>query len=202
LINIHFMTNKNFKRIAELLEELPQYADDIKDSLQNTILSKHSYLTLPRILGVALTAGYAIGNESLLRYIRCDAKKFLTDEEAHASKIAVSTLSMMGTYNYFNRQKIHKDLVELPSNLSISNLDNHGIEEDVFSMYCLAAATVNKSLECIEKYTEKLMHAKVPNAAITMIVEISSVFCAISAVLEIKRLRSYEFPIQIREENI
>jgi hypothetical protein len=28
------------------------------------------------------------------------------------------------------------------------------------------------------------------------------VFCAISAVLEIKRLRSYEFPIQIREENI
>jgi alkyl hydroperoxide reductase subunit D len=194
------MINKTFRKIAILIEELPPYAADIKDSLNNIILAENEHLSANDVLGVALTVGYALKNESLLKYIRSDAKKVLSDEEAHACKIAASTISMTSIYNYFIRQKIHKDLSKIPADLSLENLEKHGIDQNEFNMYCLAAAIVNKSPECIEKYSHKLLKAKISTESIIKITSIVSVLCAVSTALEINRIRSFEF--LSREENI
>lgn len=194
------MINKFFRKIAMLIEELPGYAADIKDSLNKTILSNNEYLSANDILGVSLTVGYALKNESLLKYIRSDAKKVLSDEEAHACKIAASTISMTSIYNFATRQKIQKDSGMISEDLSLDNLEKHGIDQNEFNMYCLAAATVNKSPECIQRYSQNLLKGDISLKAITKITSIVSVLCAISTVLEINRLRSFEF--LSREENI
>ena len=194
------MINKSFKKFVTLIEELPPYAADIKDSLNNTILAVNKHLSENDILGVALTVGYTLKNESLLKYIRSDAKKVLSDEEAYACKIAASTISMTSIYNYFTGQKINKDHNQETSDLSLDNLEKHGIDQNEFDMYCLAAAIVNKSPECIEKYSKLLLEAKMTYQAITNIASIVSILCAVTTVLEINRLRSFEF--LSREENI
>ena len=124
----------------------------------------------------------------------------LSDEEAYACKIAASTISMTSIYNYFTGQKINKDHNQVTSDLSLDNLEKHGIDQNEFDMYCLAAAIVNKSPECIEKYSKLLLEAKMTYQAITNIASIVSILCAVTTVLEINRLRSFEF--LSREENI
>ena len=194
------MINKTFKKISALINELPTYAGDVKDSFVNTILSENNYLSANDVLGIALTVGYALNNESLLKYIRSDAKKVLSDEEANACKIAVSSISMISMYNYFSEQKLKPNIKNISANLSDNNLDKHGIDPTEFDMYCLAAATIFKSSACIQKYSIKLEKTGVSAEAINEIIKIVAVLNAVSTVLEINRLRSFEF--LTREENI
>ena len=111
-------------------------------------------------------------------------------------KIAVYCISMISVCNFNNATAIHS---HIHHQLSLNTLKKHGMNDIAFTMYCLAAATTNKFSECINQYINKLLKAKIYNNAIITIIFISPILSVVSTALEIKRLRSYEFSVQIKE---
>ena len=146
-----------------------------------------------------LTAGYALKHECLLNYIRPEAKRYLDNNEANACKIAVSTISMTSMYHNFTKGVDDELIKSMPSNLSLSNLTSHNIDEKDFSMYCLVASIVYGCNYCMNAHIKKLRKHNCSSETIRDIGRIVSVIKAAGDVLEIERMRSYDFIV--REES-
>ncbi len=185
--------------IQSILNQLPQYAYDIDKSLREIFFQDLQTLEKYKLFGIALTVGYALKNECLLNYVRPEAKKYLDHSEANACKIAVSTISMTSLYHNFKQNINDQEIKKMPSLLSFSNLASHNIDEKDFSMYCLAASIINDCKYCMNAHILKLRKYNCSSEIIRDIGRIVSVIKAAGDVLEIERMRSYDFVV--REES-
>ena len=186
--------------IKIMLSQLPEYASDIDKSIREIFFQEPSVLAKYQIFGIALTVGYALKHELLLNYIRPEAKKYLDGNEANACKIAASTMSMISTYHKFSKAIEDDEIRKMASLLSLENLSNHNIDAKDFSMYCLAVAIINGCEYCMNVRIKKLKDSGCSPEVIRDIGRIVSVLKAAGDVLEIERMRSYEFIV--REENL
>ena len=184
--------------IQSILNQLPQYAYDIDKSIREIFFQDLQTLEKYQIFGIVLTAGYALKHECLLNYIRPEAKRYLDNNEANACKIAVSTISMTSMYHNFTKGVDDELIKSMPSNLSLSNLTSHNIDEKDFSMYCLVASIVYGCNYCMNAHIKKLRKHNCSSETIRDIGRIVSVIKAAGDVLEIERMRSYDFIV--REE--
>ncbi|WPX96350.1 carboxymuconolactone decarboxylase family protein [Candidatus Bandiella euplotis] len=186
--------------IKTILEQLPPYASDISKSIKEIFLQDSNTLAKYQTFGITLTVGYALKHEWLLNYIRPEAKRYLDSNEANACKIAASTMSMTNTYYNFSKKINDEEIRKMSSLLSLENLNSHNIDEKDFSMYCLAASIINGCEYCINIHIKKLREQGCSPETIRDIGRIVSVIKAAGDVLEIERMRSYEF--MVREENL
>jgi alkyl hydroperoxide reductase subunit D len=185
--------------IQTILNQLPAYASDIDNSIREIFFQDLETLARYQIFGIVLTVGYSLKNECLLNYIRSEAKQHLDNQEATACKVAVSTMSMTNTYYSFARKLENEEIKKMPSALSLNNLSTHNIDEKDFAMYCLAASIVNNCEYCVNIHTNKLLEMGCSFEMIRDIGRIVSVIKAAGDVLEIERMRSYDFIV--REES-
>ena len=70
--------------IANLIRKLPEYADDIKQNLDNIFIQDKNNLSKLQLYGVALSVAYLLKNEQLLNNVRMEAKMFLEEVDATA----------------------------------------------------------------------------------------------------------------------
>jgi alkyl hydroperoxide reductase subunit D len=183
-----------------MLAQLPEYASDVDKSVREIFLQELGTLEKYQIFGIALTVGYALRNELLLNYIRPEAKRYLDGNEANACKIASTTMSMTNTYYNFSKKIDDEEIRKMAALFSLDNLNNHNIDGKDFSMYCLAASIINGCEYCINVHIKRLKNHSCSPEAIRDIGRIVSVVKAIGDVLEIERMRSYEF--SAREETL
>ncbi|MFQ3306927.1 MAG: alkyl hydroperoxide reductase subunit D [Candidatus Midichloriaceae bacterium] len=185
--------------IKSILKQLPTYAGDIIKNIKEIFMQESKYLANYQKLGIALTVGYALKNESLLNHIREEAKKHLDNNEAQACKIAVVNMSMTNTYYNFSKKVDNDEIKNMDSLLSLEHLYDHNIDEKDFFMYCLSVSMINSCEFCINFYIKKLIEKDCTPEVIHYIGKIVSVIKAAGDVLEIESMRSYEF--MIREES-
>lgn len=185
--------------IQSILNQLPQYAYDIDKSIREIFFQDLQTLEKYQIFGIVLTAGYALKHECLLNYIRPEAKRYLDNNEANACKIAASTISMTSMYHSFKHQINDGEIKKLPSMLSLSNLENHNIDPKDFAMYCLVSSMINGCKYCMDVHISKLRKHNCSSETIRDIARIVSAIKAAGDVLEIERMRNYDFVV--REES-
>jgi len=185
--------------IQSILNQLPQYAYDIDRNIREMFHHELKTLEKYQLFGIALTVGYALRNESLLNYIRPEAKNFIDGNEAHACKIAATTIAMTGMYNNFRYNIKDRVIKKMPSTLSQDNLTGHSVDRKDFLIYCLTASIVYGSKYCMDDSIDNLKRLNCSIETIRDIAKTASVIKATGDVLEIERMRSYEFIV--REES-
>ena len=89
---------------------------------------------------------------------------------------------------------------KMSSHLSLSNLTNHNIDKKDFSKYCLSASIINGCHYCMDIHIKNLKKYNCSPKTIRDIGRIVSIIKAAGDVLEIERMRSYDFVV--REESL
>lgn len=187
--------------IASLVRKLPVYAVDIKTNLEKIFLKEvNDFLSQDELYSVALTVGYALGHEHVLNNIRADAKLFLEESNATACKVAAVMMSMNNTFYNFKEMSGDDEIKNAESGLMMNTINNVSIEMKIFEMCCLAVSILNKCEYCIKVHQKKLSKRGVTKEAFMEIARVVSVLSAAVSVVEIERLRSYDFIA--REANI
>ena len=182
-----------------MLNQLPQYASDVAENVRKIFFQESNTLAKYQIFGIVLTAGYALKHECLLNYIRPEAKRYLDDDEINACKIVASTTSMTNAYYKFSEKIDDEEIKKMPPLFSLENSSSHNIDEKDFLIYRLVASIINDCKFCINVHISKLRNKNCLSEVIRDIGKIVSVTKAVGDILDIERMRSYDFIA--REEN-
>jgi alkyl hydroperoxide reductase subunit D len=176
--------------------KIPTYAEDVRQNLVDIFSDKIDGLTTQQVYGVALACCYNLKHEHLLNNFRSDAKIILDDDQLHATKKAAAIMAMNNTYYNFAHNCKDEEIKKMPADLHMRSLTNHKIDKTDFEMYLIGVSILNKCDYCVNFHIERLINRGVPKIAIHNIGRIAAVLAAVVEVLEIERLRGYEFTHQ------
>ena len=143
---------------------------------------------------VGLTIGYALRNENLLNNIRADAKLVLEETNATACKIAAVMMSMNNVF--YNFKDMDTGMNDVDSGLSMTSLQPVGVDTKIFEMCCLAVSILNKCKYCVTIHQNKLSKKGVIKETFIEIAKIVAVLSSTAVVMDIERLRSYDFVVR------
>jgi alkyl hydroperoxide reductase subunit D len=186
--------------IDAIADKIPSYADDIKLNLMDIFSNEVEGLTVQQVYGIALSCSYNLKHEKLLNNFRNEAKIILDDSQREATKKAAAIMAMNNTYYMFSHMISNDEIRKMPADLHMHVLTDHGIDKTDFEMYLIGVSILNNCEYCVNFHAERLLRRGVSHIAIRNIARIASVLRAVVEVLEIERLRNYDFIA--RESNL
>jgi alkyl hydroperoxide reductase subunit D len=186
--------------IDVIADKIPSYADDIKLNLMEIFSDQVEGLTVQQVYGIALSCCYNLKHEQLLNNFRNEAKVILDDSQLVATKKAAAIMAMNNYYYSFSNAIKDEEIRNMPADLHMHVLTDHGVDKTDFEMYLIGVSILNHCDYCMNFHAERLLRRGVAKIAIKNIARIASVLKAVVEVLEIERLRNYEFIA--RESNL
>lgn len=184
--------------LTTLIQRLPSYSQGIQQMLLAVFEQDSLPLSKPQLYGISLSVGYLLKHEKLLNAIRAEAKIYLEELDATACKTAAIGMSINNTYYNFSKNGHNSELSRQPSGVSMQSLASSlGIEiTPEFEMYCLACSILNGCHFCINLHIDRLLARGVSIDSIAAIGKVVSLLKGVRDLLEIERLRSYDFNVR------
>jgi alkyl hydroperoxide reductase subunit D len=180
--------------LNSVYRRIPSYLSDLKKNFEDLFLNpKNKILTQEQFSSVALAICYSVKNELLINNFKYEARLYL--EESHITNIRASVIMVVRNNVFYNFASSAKDdaIRQADIDLEEQALSHANIDHITLMMCMLAVSTVNGSDACMKFYTEKLLARAVTHDIILAIARLASVLKAVSEVLEIEAIRSYEF---------
>ncbi len=180
--------------ILGINKHLPDYASDIKRSLNAIFEEEKVTLTQKQLYGVALAIAYSLKHEKLLNGVRATAKLYLEEIDANACKVAATMMAMTNTYykfkEYAEETNIHLDKDD---RLELSSVHNPEVPQEEMDLYCLGVSILNGCKYCIKVHIAKIKKAEISDKAIQDVAMVASLLQAALNAMEIEKMRSYDF---------
>lgn len=174
--------------LEALKEKIPGYAKDIKLNLSTLLSGTESIQLNPvQISGCALAAAYATQNKVVIQDLENHARqRGLTEEIVTAIKGAASIMAMNNVY-YRSVDLIEdQSYKSLPTQLRMHILQNHGITQQDFELYCLVVSVINGCGRCIDSHANVLIKGGLGKAEIHYGLRIAAVVKAVAQVIVIE----------------
>lgn len=171
--------------IQTIRSSLQDYAKDVKLNL-GSVLSEEGAtgLSAKQILGCALASAYACKDQNLVDAILADNNGTLTEQDLTAVKIATTIMAMNNTYyRTLHIMKGGADYLQMPANLRMNKMKDHGIDQLDYELYALAVSCVNGCGMCIDAHVKQLEKAGADKTAIQSCFRIASVIVSASQAL-------------------
>jgi len=171
--------------MEQLLNQLPEYAKDIKINVQNLFSEQNQQLKMKQIFGSALACAFATKNLLLIKIMQNEVQKVLSNDEIKAVKIASTLMAMNNTYYRFTHLVEDKEYTQMPAGLRMRLLVEHKIDFEIFS---LAVSIINGCGMCIDAHTNQLIKRGINKTQIQLIAKISAVVNSLAQILTIENL--------------
>ncbi|TAK78210.1 MAG: alkyl hydroperoxide reductase [Gammaproteobacteria bacterium] len=167
--------------IDQLINQLPDYAKDIKLNLSNVLTVEGAPdLSQKQIYIIAMASAYATKNTTLMEAIREEVGDQLAENEIHAAKGAAVIMAMNNIYYRFIHLVNDPSFTRMPAKLRMNIIGNPGISKTDFELICLAVSAINGCGMCIESHTHELVKANISKLAIQSAVRIAAVLNAVA----------------------
>lgn len=135
--------------ITEIKARIPDYAKDVRISLDSTIV--RSTLPPEEAIGAALAAAYAAGAEPIVSAIR--ASGALPAAEVNGALTAAALMAMNNTWYPYLEMAGDAQLRARPAQLRMQAYATHGgLDKRRFELYALAASIVGKCPFCVQSH--------------------------------------------------
>lgn len=180
--------------LNSVYRRIPSYLPDLKKNFEDLFLnSKNKILTQEQFNSVALAICYSLKNELMVNNFKYEAHMYL--EESHITDIraAVVMMARNNTFYKFAGNSKHEAIKHAMVELEEQALSHANIDNITLKMCLLAVSIINGCDACMQFYTTKLLDRSVSNDIILTIARHTAVLKAVSEVLEIEAVRSYEF---------
>lgn len=178
--------------LPAIISKIPDYAHDVKKNFIELFTKDVEGLTDAQVYGVALACCYSLKNDYLLHNFKRVAKLYIEDNYSEATRIAAILMAMNNTYYNFSNEFADAEIREMPSDLSMTKLSEHGINKTDFEMFMTAVSILHKCNYCFNFHGNRLLTRGVSKVALKNIARIAAILKGTSEALEIQKIRSYD----------
>jgi alkyl hydroperoxide reductase subunit D len=171
------------KTLPELLEELPDFAVDIKLNTKNLLNS--SILSQKQVMIILLACVVTSKNNTLHNAALETAKGVLNETEINASKICAAIMSMSNIYYRFTHLVSNQEYSKMPAGLRMNSMSpsKHGIEQIDFELAATAVSSINGCGACMEAHEKVLKKHEVESVKIAEAIKIAANVYALSVIV-------------------
>ncbi|MBU6141085.1 MAG: carboxymuconolactone decarboxylase family protein [Proteobacteria bacterium] len=171
------------QNLEELKSQIPDYAKDTKINLSTLLSQENQVLTPKQVFGAALTSAYVTKEKLLIRIIKNEAEKVLSESEMKAVKSASTLMAMNNIYYRFTHISNDKEYSQMPAGLRMQGIVNHGIDKIDFEIFSLAASIINGCGMCIDAHAGQLVKNGLSKNQIQMVAKLAAVVSSASQLL-------------------
>ena len=167
--------------LADLIDALPEYAEDQKRNL--TALAGETVLSEQQKWGCFLACAYATGERSVLLAMEHESGARIIPEACTAARTAVAIMAMNTVYFRAVNLLSNHSYRKTPIDLSMAALTHPGIDKIDFELWSLAVSAVNGCGACLNAHEAELRAHDVSPDRILAALRIAAVVAAASTVL-------------------
>jgi alkyl hydroperoxide reductase subunit D len=182
--------------VLDFIETIPSYANDIAENLKVIFGSPQEGLSDKQVYAIALTVACYLKNEKLVNDLKKESRLLVEDSEFVAIKAAIAIMLQNNCYFKFAQGCENEEVKKLPSDMFMAITSNPPVESLNFEMYMLVASILGGCEHCCNVHTRKLTKKGVEPITIRNIARITAVVKAAAEILEIERIRSYDFMVR------
>jgi alkyl hydroperoxide reductase subunit D len=170
-------------KIQDLLEQLPDFAVDIKLNAKNLLNS--TILNEKQAMIIFLASAFATKNGKLISAIQENAKEVLSDVEINASKTSATLMSMTNVYYRFTHLVSNVEYSQIAAGLRMNGLSpaKHGISAIDFELASTAVSAINGCGMCMDSHEKTLIKHGTTVMQIQEAVKIASVVNALNIIV-------------------
>lgn len=174
--------------IEALKGNIPSYAKDLKLNLSTLLAGTDTIqLSVQTIAACALAAGYASSEKTVIQLLQNHAREQgVTEEVITAIKSAAAVMSMNNVYYRTMYAISNKHYASLPAQLRMHILQQHGIKQTDFELYCLVISAVNGCGHCVNAHVHQLEKNNIGESEIHYSLRVASVIKGVAQVLVIE----------------
>lgn len=171
--------------LEDILNQLPEYARDMKHNLNRVMTPKGAPGLSEREIAALMVAGaLAASSKSLQKATENFALEYLSQTEIDGAKTAHAIMSMTNIYYRFLHTLENTEYQRMPSGLRRLSEKDPGIDPICFHLSALAVSSINHCKVCMDYHERKLKKLEVSAEAIQSAVRIASVMNAVGEVLK------------------
>lgn len=178
--------------LPAIIAKIPDYAQDIKKNFVELFTKQVEGLTEAQVYGISLACCYSLKNDYLLHNFKRVAKLYIEDKYSEATRIAAIVMAMNNTYYTFASEFADDEIRDMPSDLSMAKLSDHGINKTDFEMFLTAVSIINRCNYCFNFHGTRLLERGVSKQALKNIARIAAILKGTSEALQIQKIRSYD----------
>ena len=162
-------------KLDQLLENLPDFAVDIKINAKNLLDSR--VLTKKQVMIIFVACAFATKNETLFNAVLESASSDLNEQEITAGKISATLMSMTSVYYNFTQLVSNQEYSKMPTGLRMNAISpaKHGIDECDFRLASIAVSVLNGSGIAMDSHEKILKQHDVESIKIKEAVKIASI---------------------------
>ena len=171
--------------LEHFLENLPEFAVDIKLNAKNLLKEEGGVLTAKQVGIIMLACGFASKNKALYEVMLEHFTGKLSEVEVNAAKISAVLMSMTNVYYRFTHLVSNHEYSKLPVGLRMNSMapSKHGIEEIAFELASTAVSALNGCGMCMDSHEQKLKKHGVEAVKIQEAVKIAAVANSLSTLI-------------------
>jgi alkyl hydroperoxide reductase subunit D len=168
-------------QLETLLNQVPEYAKDLKLNLGNVL--RQPELTPQQAWGSAIASAVAVRNPRLLAAIQAEAAPHLNEQASFAAHAAAAVMGMNNIFYRFRHLSSNEKYSTMPARLRMQVIGKHGSDPVDFELWCLVVSAINGCGACVDAHEKVLREKGVGEEAILAAVRIASVIHALAAVV-------------------
>jgi len=165
-----------------LIENIADYAKDIKINAKSVILGESGPLTKNQTALIAISCAIVTKNEKLSNAVKDYFANVINNVELEAAKSVSAIMSMNNIYYRFLHLCDNKNYHKVPANLRMGVINSHGIEKNDFELASIAVSAINGCGLCIDSHEKVLKKHQVSEQQIQQAIKIAAVTNALSVV--------------------
>ena len=174
------------QNLENLLNEIPDYARDVKINMQNLLMSESLGLSSKQTLGAALACAYATKEKTLITVLENEVKNILSEAEIRATKTAAILMAMNNIYYRFLHLSEDKEYSQMQAGLRMKGIADHGIEKMDFEIFSLAVSVLNGCGMCIDAHARQLIKHGLSKSQVQAAAKIAAVINSMAQVAAIR----------------
>jgi alkyl hydroperoxide reductase subunit D len=165
-----------------LLEEIPQYAKDVRINLGNVL--KQADLTPAQLWGTAVACAVATRTPAVIRAVEAEARQHISEETVDAAKTAAAIMGMNNVWYRFLHLTDNEKYSEVPARLRMQTLRSHGADQTDFELWCTAVSAINNCPACVASHEKTVREKGLTEEHVAAAVRIAAVLQAAATVLD------------------
>jgi alkyl hydroperoxide reductase subunit D len=169
--------------IQSILDQLPDYARDLKVNLQNVLQQQE--LTPQQTWMCAVACAIASRQTELTHAIAEEAAAKVAPEAVQAGRTAGALMGMNNVFYRFRHFiQAKPEYAQVPARLRMQAIRSHGGDPVDFELACLAASTIKGCEACVLAHEQVVREKGLDENQVTAAVRIAATVHAVATVLD------------------
>ncbi len=148
-------------KLENLLEQLPEYARDVKLNLSAVLTPEGAPgLSEKQLWAIALSCAVAARSAPLIECLELESNLILTDADRRGARLASVLMAMNNVYYrtmHLLEGEKGREIAKMPARLRMNGIASPGVPKIDFELNCLAVSSIAGCGACVNSHAQTIL---------------------------------------------